>query len=127
MASRCSFRKPNRLFKKDRLMMRSLIALFSVGLVAAALASCGCQGSDRELPSGEPVSLETQIEQSVQALADSGQLDSSVEWLHEAVAEYKAENPEKGAALEEALAELESASGPAAVKEKAEAMLEVLQ
>jgi hypothetical protein len=108
--------------------MKSSVAFLSIGCVMAALVCCGCQEqTTHELPTGTATPLKTQIQESVQALADSGQLDSSVEWLGEAVEEYKGEDAEKGEALAKALAELQAASGESAVKAKAEAMLKVLE
>jgi hypothetical protein len=92
-------------------------------LVVILFISCGRSTTSERV---DVPPAEQQAKAMLQTYAETGQLDSSVVTLQEQLEAIKATDEAKGNALLSDFEQLKSASSPAKVKEKAQAMLSKL-
>ncbi len=100
--------------------MKSFVAVCVLGVAL----SVGC-GSDESVAVQEPAATAV-IKSSLEHLAQTGVVDSGIMVLEENIAKLQESDAAKAAELSADFAKLKSASGPAAVKSQATAMLQKL-
>ena len=99
--------------------MRQVCVLCLALLLSMSVAGCNSDPGSIEVP---VPAAETQLKSALDDLAQTGVLGSGAEYLDSLVAELRASDAGKAAALEADLQELKAARDPAQVKAKAKAM-----
>lgn len=110
--------------------MQTIFRAFGAALVAGiSLMTTGCGGyvSDHNLPAGSSTSTATEnVRVWLQGVAQNGELDSGVSLIPDEIAKMKAEGVDNADKIEQEFDQLESQKGPAAIKTKANAILNML-